>query len=304
MSGRRGPVNHDPHSLILPPRSRGPTGCNDAGDPNCHAELGDTPGTKGRNDHTAMMALEWHRSTQGQRQISPISRPRQRFGFRRDRHWWEILGSDKLPKTIQDAPKVVKFSDAMMTQVKNLYMIMVNYPITLGTVTGKKQCERTQHIAIYKSQTLMLAGTIEVRDDEEVQVPDDAIYIPGSGVLLDTDFEVIGLVHTHPRSATFSGGDIASFINYTIANRKHMIYIVVCAEIMFMMLRTEKTHSVGGGSVAKEAEVHKRSDELAKKGASKEDAYLTGVKEAASKYGIALYVCQKDDKDAEFRKIN
>jgi hypothetical protein len=305
MPGRRGPIKHDPHSLILPSRSRGPTGCNDAGDPNCHAELGDTPGSTGRMDHTAMMALQWHRLTQGQRQVSPISRPRPRFVISRERYWWEILGSDKPPKTIQAAPEIVKFSDAMMTQLKNLYMIMVNNPIQLGNSPTKKQCERSQRIAIYKDQTLKLAGNIEVMDDEEVRTPDDFIYLKGSGVLLDTDYEVIGAVHTHPRSDTFSGGDIASFINYTIANKTHMIYIVVCPTTLFMMVRTEKTYNIGGGPKAKEDEVHKRRDELVKKGASEKDAYLTGVKEAASKYGIALYECKKSSQnDDPFKRLN
>ena len=50
MSGPPGP-HADPFSHIVPPRTPGPLGHNDAGDPNAYADLGPTPGPLGVNDH-------------------------------------------------------------------------------------------------------------------------------------------------------------------------------------------------------------------------------------------------------------
>jgi hypothetical protein len=280
-------------------------GCYDAGDPNCHAELGDTPGTKGLNDHTAMMALQWHRVTQGQKHVSPVARPTPRV-TPRVRQWWEILGfSNKLPQTINAAPATVKFTDAMMTQVKNVYMIMVNNPIATGNSPAKFNCERAMRIAVYKDQTVRLAGTIEVRDNKHVQTPDDFIYLKGSGVLLDTDYEVIGVVHSHPDTDSFSGGDVASFVNYTIEKKQHMIFIVVCPKTLFMMVRTGKTYDIGLNPDKKQDVALKRASDLVKKGHSEGEAYLTAVKEMASKYDIALYGCKKSSQNDEpFKRLN
>lgn len=45
----------------VPPRTPGPTGHNDAGDPDCHASLGDTAGPLGHNDHGSPIAEDRHR---------------------------------------------------------------------------------------------------------------------------------------------------------------------------------------------------------------------------------------------------
>ena len=45
----------------VPPRTPGPTGHNDAGDPNCHASLGDTAGPLGHNDHGSPLPEARHR---------------------------------------------------------------------------------------------------------------------------------------------------------------------------------------------------------------------------------------------------
>src|ERR1700746_334658 len=50
MSGPPGP-HSDPLSQNLPPRTPGPLGHNDAGDPNAYADLGPTEGPLGHNDH-------------------------------------------------------------------------------------------------------------------------------------------------------------------------------------------------------------------------------------------------------------
>jgi hypothetical protein len=53
MSRRPGPVNHDPFSPLLPSRTPGPLGTNDAAAPNSKAHLGDTPGPLGVEDGVA-----------------------------------------------------------------------------------------------------------------------------------------------------------------------------------------------------------------------------------------------------------
>ena len=193
-----------------------------------------------------------------------------------------------------------------MKQLKDLYKIMLDYPITTGNSPKQFICERAMRITVYKDQTVMLAGTVEVRDDKHVQTPDDFVYlhegngVSRSGVLLDTDYEVIGVVHTHPDTDSFSGGDVAAFVDYTIEKKQHMIFIVVCPKTLFMMVRTGKTSGMNLSVDAKQDEAHKRAGDLVKKKHPEGDAYLTAVKEMASKYGIALYKYQT----GAFNKLN
>lgn len=56
MSRKPGPASHDPFSRSTPPRTRGPLGRNDAGDPDAKAKLGDTPGSLGVNDGASKRA--------------------------------------------------------------------------------------------------------------------------------------------------------------------------------------------------------------------------------------------------------
>jgi hypothetical protein len=50
-SQQRGPTNYIFTGNVFPARTQGPLGCNDAGDPNCKAMLGDTDGPTGFNDY-------------------------------------------------------------------------------------------------------------------------------------------------------------------------------------------------------------------------------------------------------------
>ena len=51
MGGRRpGPFNHNPLSPLTAPRTPGPLGRNDAGDPDTLTTRGDTPGSLGFTD--------------------------------------------------------------------------------------------------------------------------------------------------------------------------------------------------------------------------------------------------------------
>lgn len=56
MSSIPGPTRHDATTGVLPARTPGPLGINDAADPNCASQIGDTPGPLGINDHAAQPA--------------------------------------------------------------------------------------------------------------------------------------------------------------------------------------------------------------------------------------------------------
>lgn len=56
MSRNPGSETSDPYSILLPPRSPGSLGRNDAADPNVTALLGDTPGPLGINDRAGKLA--------------------------------------------------------------------------------------------------------------------------------------------------------------------------------------------------------------------------------------------------------
>src|ERR1039457_3750525 len=57
MSRIPGPTFHHPFSRTVPPRTPGILGRNDAGDPHAKAQLGDTPGSLGVNDHSAELVV-------------------------------------------------------------------------------------------------------------------------------------------------------------------------------------------------------------------------------------------------------
>src|SRR5579862_2468579 len=59
MSRLPGSDNYDPFAILLPARTPGPLGRNDAGDPDVKAQLGDTPGTLGINDGAGKIAFGW-----------------------------------------------------------------------------------------------------------------------------------------------------------------------------------------------------------------------------------------------------
>ena len=55
MSRPPGPTKHNPFSPVVPARTPGLLGFNDAADPNCAAAPGDTPGSLGVNDAAALL---------------------------------------------------------------------------------------------------------------------------------------------------------------------------------------------------------------------------------------------------------
>ena len=59
MGRRPGPHNYNPFSRLLPARTPGPLGCNDAADPNAFACRGETPGSLGLNDDAAFDPIDF-----------------------------------------------------------------------------------------------------------------------------------------------------------------------------------------------------------------------------------------------------
>jgi hypothetical protein len=320
MANKPGAMNPDPFSTSYPARTPPPLGRCDAGDPDCVAEPGDTPAPAGhRGDGAAAVAHSWHVHAQGRtnrRNVHTqgqtrggLAHPQDSILPRRSRSMpitlWGFTGIPrKLPATIEACPHKLVLPEKFVSDLHALYrhseQMLWNQRTEKWSSDGK-QVEWARRIVLYKSDEIKLAGEFEtITLEGNVKVGELQIKKKvGNAWEPDTDCQTIGVAHTHPRTNTFSGGDIAALSNTIVDSRDIRIFAVIRKESIHLLLRTARTFVGIRDQEGWNKKAQAKADE-AEKTLPSEFAWNKAIAQASTENDCALYVYERD----HFRKIN
>jgi hypothetical protein len=318
-SQRPGHIHHDPFSSIAPAQSPGSTGKNDAGDPNSAARLGDTPGTVGQSDAAAILAFADLKHTHGRVErrthghaLSHITR-RQTSGPRPRTHklnisLWGVVGWPEPPESVSACPARLGLPSQFIDDLRKLYQYSTDRDHFWNKNTLKwdpdhgKQIEWDRRIVLYQGSEIGLYGpceTLWMEDAAAIKEP-RVMKKEGNMWVPDTDYKTIGIAHVHPKTSTFSGGDIAKISGDLAEGNDFRIAAVIHETSIHIFLRTKLTEGIGKDQQTWLDMVYARMQELKKVGVSDKKAQDQAVIEAATKNNVALYIYE----ERLFRRLN
>ena len=250
------------------PRTPGPIGFNDAGDPTRTALLGDTPGVVGYGDwadptkyHHPLRLKNWVHAMEpllptrtALNALSKLSRP-------------HILGPGlpaKEPSNIASAPRTITWSGEVEQALERLQGWTVRDGKEWGATVASDASGELSVIYSHSDNS-----TLSVH--EEAGIPDRTLAL-------------VATVHTHPSGLGFSGGDIARMIN----DKRAMKILRVNSE-EFAMVRTSATSA----AILSQSEMQDRQlrirEALIREGVDNAEAHRESSRMLAEEYGLAYY---------------
>ena len=272
MSQIPGPLKFDRPSEQLPPRTPGPLGHNDAGDPDAGAALGDTPGSLGINDHAAALVSGESHARHGHlvRRRSASTLARRSIPAHPNMLGGRAGIPNQPPPTIAAAPRNISLPVELADELRNLWQSTVDMLPRHGEREFSAVLVKDAHNHIRLRNGRMGGGT----------------YSPPDRTLPETGFVIIGAAHTHPKTTDvgFSGGDIA----YIIRNQD-LVSLLICGEEQFMLLRTGQSTNHPLHEDKMQEENLKMIDALKLQGRSRAGAVRQSSHAMAAKFGLAYY---------------
>ena len=218
--------------------------------------------------------------------------------------WGVTCIPKELPASVAACPHDLALPEEFVRDLRALYRYsegrLWNHTTEKWSSDGE-QVEWARRIVLYRSSEIKLAGDPETLTlKENVSVGElQVLKKVGNAWEPDTDYQTIGVAHTHTKTYTFSGGDIAALSNTIFDSRYIRIFAVIREESIHLLLRTALTF-VGIRSQPVWNDKAQAKATKAEKNLPSEFAWNKAIAEVSTENNCALYVYDR----ARFRKIN